>query len=187
MLGCRRGEATPFSIGGKLPWQRHFDEATTASHWSTVSIFLKLQLVARCSLLPFPNNLLVKLLGVWEVPQVILFVLIYFCFLTIVFDELAPHLWLRLLHLSSTNPPCSARRSHIHRFVHLFMASVCVIFLKTWIEVSGSGPRDIAKQLKNQQLIRIPIVSAFSDYLHAPRLWLIIASVRCTRNLSVFS
>jgi hypothetical protein len=34
------------------------------------------------------------------------------------------------------------------------MTSVCAIFSKTWIEVSGSGPRDIAKQLKDQQLVR---------------------------------
>jgi protein transport protein SEC61 subunit alpha len=27
------------------------------------------------------------------------------------------------------------------------------LFSKTWIEVSGSGPRDIAKQLKEQQMV----------------------------------
>jgi protein transport protein SEC61 subunit alpha len=32
----------------------------------------------------------------------------------------------------------------------LFMMSMCAIFSKTWIEVSGSSPRDIAKQLKDQ-------------------------------------
>jgi protein transport protein SEC61 subunit alpha len=29
----------------------------------------------------------------------------------------------------------------------------CAIFSKTWIEVSGSAPRDVAKQLKDQGLI----------------------------------
>jgi hypothetical protein len=43
----------------------------------------------------------------------------------------------------------------------LFMASVCAIFSKTWIEVSGSGPRDIAKQLKDQQLVRPSFLFAF--------------------------
>jgi protein transport protein SEC61 subunit alpha len=32
----------------------------------------------------------------------------------------------------------------------LFMTSMCAIFSKTCIEVSGSSPRDIAKQLKDQ-------------------------------------
>ena len=29
----------------------------------------------------------------------------------------------------------------------------CALFSKTWIEVSGSGPRDVAKQLKDQQMV----------------------------------
>ena len=35
----------------------------------------------------------------------------------------------------------------------LFMLSACALFSKTWIEVSGSGPRDVAKQLKEQQMV----------------------------------
>lgn len=35
----------------------------------------------------------------------------------------------------------------------LFTLSACALFSKTWIEVSGSGPRDVAKQLKDQQMI----------------------------------
>ena len=33
------------------------------------------------------------------------------------------------------------------------MLTACAIFSKTWIEVSGSAPRDVAKQLKEQGLI----------------------------------
>jgi len=33
------------------------------------------------------------------------------------------------------------------------MLSACALFSKTWIEVSGSGPQDIAKQLKDQQMV----------------------------------
>lgn len=33
------------------------------------------------------------------------------------------------------------------------MLSACALFSKTWIEVSGSSPRDVAKQLKEQQLV----------------------------------
>jgi protein transport protein SEC61 subunit alpha len=36
----------------------------------------------------------------------------------------------------------------------LFMVLACALFSKTWIEVSGSGPRDVAKQLKEQQMVR---------------------------------
>ena len=33
------------------------------------------------------------------------------------------------------------------------MLTACALFSKTWIEVSGSSPRDVAKQLKDQQLV----------------------------------
>ena len=49
----------------------------------------------------------------------------------------------------------------IHTSIYIvFMLSACAIFSKTWIEVSGSGPRDVAKQLKEQQMVsfcRLPI------------------------------
>jgi len=87
----------------------------------------------------FPDNFLVKLLGVWE-PM----------------DESS--------QLAATSgfayyisPPRTVRAAFvdpIHTILYiLFMTSVCAIFSKTWIEVSGSGPRDIAKQLKDQQLV----------------------------------
>ena len=42
----------------------------------------------------------------------------------------------------------------IHTSIYIvFMVSACAIFSKTWIEVSGSGPRDVAKQLKEQQMV----------------------------------
>lgn len=33
-------------------------------------------------------------------------------------------------------------------FYIMFMLSACALFSKTWIEVSGSSARDVAKQLK---------------------------------------
>lgn len=43
----------------------------------------------------------------------------------------------------------------IHTVIYVgFIVTACAIFSKTWIEVSGSGPRDIAKQLKDQQMVR---------------------------------
>jgi protein transport protein SEC61 subunit alpha len=42
----------------------------------------------------------------------------------------------------------------IHTAIYItFMLSACALFSKTWIEVSGSGPRDVAKQLKDQQMV----------------------------------
>lgn len=41
----------------------------------------------------------------------------------------------------------------IHTALYVtFMLSACALFSKTWIEVSGSGPRAVAKQLKEQQM-----------------------------------
>jgi protein transport protein SEC61 subunit alpha len=43
----------------------------------------------------------------------------------------------------------------IHTVVYItFMLSACALFSKTWIEISGSGPREVAKQLKDQQMVR---------------------------------
>lgn len=45
-------------------------------------------------------------------------------------------------------------RDPIHAVLYLFfILASCALFSKTWIEVSGSSPRDVAKQLRDQQLI----------------------------------
>ncbi|XP_002128363.1 protein transport protein Sec61 subunit alpha [Ciona intestinalis] len=42
----------------------------------------------------------------------------------------------------------------IHAFVYVaFMLGSCAFFSKTWIEVSGSAAKDVAKQLKEQQMV----------------------------------
>lgn len=41
----------------------------------------------------------------------------------------------------------------IHSLLYIsFVLSSCALFSKTWIEISGSSPRDVAKQLRDQQL-----------------------------------
>ena len=35
----------------------------------------------------------------------------------------------------------------------VFMLSACAFLSKTWIEVSGSSPKDVARQLKEQQMV----------------------------------
>jgi protein transport protein SEC61 subunit alpha len=34
-----------------------------------------------------------------------------------------------------------------------FVLSICALFSKTWIEISGTAPRDVAKQFKDQGLV----------------------------------
>jgi protein transport protein SEC61 subunit alpha len=44
----------------------------------------------------------------------------------------------------------------VHTAVYItFMLSACALFSETWIEVSARGPRDVAKRLKDQQMVRI--------------------------------
>ena len=38
-------------------------------------------------------------------------------------------------------------------FYFLFIITSCALFSKAWIDVSGSAPRDVAKQLRDQQMI----------------------------------
>ena len=48
-------------------------------------------------------------------------------------------------------------------FYLVFMLSACALFSKTWIEVSGSSARDVAKQLK---VSFWSCVLPFSEYLN---------------------
>ncbi len=42
----------------------------------------------------------------------------------------------------------------LHTILYLtFVLVSCALFSRTWIEVSGSAPRDVAKQLKDQQMV----------------------------------
>lgn len=74
----------------------------------------------------------------------------------------------------------------IHAAIYIaFITTACAIFSKTWIEVSGSGPRDIAKQLKEQQMVRhnslcIPYFISLLDDLG--RSWLVTVKDPCIRS-----
>lgn len=87
----------------------------------------------------FPDNLFVRLLGVWE-PL-----------------EDSAQLFAQSGIAYYISPPHSLKAvvlDPIHTVVYVsFMLTACALFSKTWIEVSGSGPRDVAKQLKEQQLV----------------------------------
>lgn len=45
-------------------------------------------------------------------------------------------------------------RDPLHTIVYVsFVLISCALFSKTWIEFSGSAPKDVAKQLKDQQMV----------------------------------
>lgn len=71
----------------------------------------------------------------------------------------------------------------IHTALHVaFVVSACALFSKTWIEVSGSGPRDVAKQLKDQQMVSAHTGTCSCVVLTMYRSWLVTGKVQCTRN-----
>lgn len=87
----------------------------------------------------FPNNIVVKLLGSWEARpgSAQLFAssgLVYYM-----------------------QPPFSlteAMLDPIKTLVYVtFVLGTCAVFSTTWIEISGSSPRDVAKQFKDQGLV----------------------------------
>lgn len=88
----------------------------------------------------FSENLLVRLIGVWEPREG----------------------GSQQLHASSgiayyMSPPLNfteALLDPLKTAVYIsFVVVTCAVFSKTWIEVSGSSPRDVAKQLKEQSMV----------------------------------
>ena len=88
----------------------------------------------------FSDNLLVKLIGVWE-PR----------------EGSGSQLYANAGIAYYMSPPqnlTEALLDPVHTAIYIiFMLVACAIFSKTWIEVSGSAPRDVAKQLKEQGLV----------------------------------
>ena len=88
----------------------------------------------------FSDNLLVRLIGAWE-PR----------------EGSGSQLFAVSGIAYYMSPPLNftdALLDPIHTVVYIgFITVACAIFSKTWIEVSGSAPRDVAKQLKDQGLV----------------------------------
>ncbi|KAI9197314.1 SecY subunit domain-containing protein [Polychytrium aggregatum] len=87
----------------------------------------------------FPDNILVRILGVWKnidgVPQ----------------DSAVGGF---AYYISPPKSLAGALLDPIHFVIYVsFMLAACAFLSKTWIEVSGSSPRDVARQLKEQQLV----------------------------------
>jgi len=58
-------------------------------------------------------------------------------------------------------------------FYVLFITSSCALFAKTWVEVSGQSPKDIARQLRDQQMVMkgnskdVSLISELNRYIPA--------------------
>ena len=57
-----------------------------------------------------------------------------------------------LTHFTYPSSPFTSSPFHA-TFYLLFILTSCALFSKTWIEVSGSSARDVAKQLREQQIV----------------------------------
>lgn len=88
----------------------------------------------------YSGNVLVRLLGVWKEPK----------------DNPGSSVPVSGLayYLSPPQSFSDLGRDPIHAFIYLiFILASCAIFSKMWIEVSGASPRDVAKQLRDQQMV----------------------------------
>lgn len=57
-------------------------------------------------------------------------------------------------YLSAPRTFAEIMRDPLHTILYLtFVLASCALFSKTWIEVSGSAPKDVAKQLRDQQMV----------------------------------
>jgi protein transport protein SEC61 subunit alpha len=86
----------------------------------------------------FKNNMLVNLLGQWQETE--------WGGQSVPVGGLAYYI----------SPPHSASQiweDPLHALLYIgFVLTSCALFSKTWIEVSGSSSRDVAKQLRDQQM-----------------------------------
>ncbi|KAG5365490.1 Protein transport protein SEC61 subunit alpha [Yarrowia sp. C11] len=101
----------------------------------TSNIFIISQMLYK----KFPENVLVKLLGVWDAREGM--------------QQLFPVSGIAYY----MQPPFNAKEAladPIKTVIYIaFVLGVCAVFSATWIEISGSSPRDVAKQFKEQGLV----------------------------------
>lgn len=87
----------------------------------------------------FPDNIFVKLLGSWEPLEGS--------------SQLSAVSGLAY-YISAPRSITAALTDPLHTVIYIaFIVTACAVFSKTWIEVSGSGPREVAKQLKDQGMV----------------------------------
>merc|ERR1712178_598922 len=87
----------------------------------------------------FKSNMLVNLLGQWQDQE--------YGGQSIPVGGLA-------YYISPPHSLANIWEDPLHALAYVsFVLMSCALFSKTWIEVSGSSPRDVAKQLRDQQMI----------------------------------
>lgn len=102
------------------------------------AIVSNLFLVSQLLYSKFPKNLLVRLLGTWSAsegrgPSAASSGIAYF--------------------LTPPNGLRDVLRHPVHFLVYLaFTLITCGVFSRMWIDVSGNGPKDVARQLRDQQM-----------------------------------
>ena len=86
----------------------------------------------------YPNNLLVRLLGRWAENE---------------YSGQHVPVGGIVYYISAPNSLAETVGNPLHTVLYVtFMLSACALFSKTWIEVSGQSARDVARQLKDQQM-----------------------------------
>ncbi|PJF18835.1 Protein transporter Sec61 subunit alpha isoform 2 [Paramicrosporidium saccamoebae] len=99
----------------------------------------QIYLVSQLLYSKFPNNFLVRLFGVWEPYEG--------SSQFVATSGIA-------YYVSPPHGLYDAIRDPVHFVLYVaFVLTASALFAKAWIEVSGSSPRDVAKMLKDQQMI----------------------------------
>ena len=106
----------------------------------------------------FSDNLLIKLFGVWEPregsAQLYATSGVAYYMSPPLSESPLPISKLLLSYTKHIVDFTEALLDPVHTAIYItFMLVACAVFSKTWIEVSGSAPRDVAKQLKEQGLV----------------------------------
>lgn len=89
----------------------------------------------------FPGNILIGLFGTWRELE----------------GQYAGHsipIGGLMYYMTPPNSVADLLRDPFHTIIYLtFVLSTCALFSRTWIHVSGSAPKDVAKQLRDQQMV----------------------------------
>ncbi|KAJ1936023.1 translocon subunit, partial [Linderina pennispora] len=99
------------------------------------NVFMISQLLYR----RFPDNLLVRLFGVWEPYQGS--------------SQFFPTSGIAY-YMTPPRSAVSTLKDPIHFALYVtYMLTACALLSRTWLDVSGSGPRDVARELREQQTV----------------------------------
>ncbi|KAI9501082.1 translocon subunit [Coemansia spiralis] len=99
------------------------------------NVFMISQLLYR----RFPDNLLIKLLGVWEPYQGS--------------SQFFPTSGLAY-YMTPPRSFVSTLKDPFHFVLYVaYMLTVCAVLSRAWLDISGSGPRDVARELRDQQTV----------------------------------